>query len=78
VRTTLNLDQDVYDLAHEHARRQKISIGEAVSALVRQGLRAQSRAPLVGATRSRFALLPARDEVITSDHVRTLMEQEGI
>ncbi len=28
--------------------------------------------------KSRYALLPARKEVITSEHVRKLMEQEGI
>jgi hypothetical protein len=28
--------------------------------------------------RGRFALLPARDEVITVDHVRELMAREGI
>lgn len=78
MRTTVNLDEDIYDLAREQARRQKISIGEAISALVRQGLRAQSRPAFIGVPRSRFALLPARDEVITSEHVRTLMEQEGI
>lgn len=78
MRTTVTLDQDVYDLAREHANRQKISIGEAISALIRQGLQARSRAALVGVPRSKFALLPSRDEVITSEHVRTLMEQEGI
>lgn len=78
MRTTLSLDQDVYDLVCEHARRQKVSIGEVVSALVRLGLRAQSRAPMAGVPRSKFALLPARDEVITTEHIRTLMDQEGI
>jgi hypothetical protein len=78
MRTTLSLNPDVYDLALAHARREKISIGEAVSALVRQGLRAQSRAVADGTPRSRFALLPARDEVITTEHVRRLMDQEGI
>jgi hypothetical protein len=28
--------------------------------------------------RGRFALLPRRDEVITADHVRALMEREGV
>jgi hypothetical protein len=28
--------------------------------------------------RGRFALLPRRDEVITAEHVRSLMEREGV
>jgi hypothetical protein len=28
--------------------------------------------------KSRYALLPARPELITTEHVRRLMEQEGV
>jgi hypothetical protein len=28
--------------------------------------------------KSKYALLPARDEIITTQHVRILMDQEGI
>jgi hypothetical protein len=28
--------------------------------------------------RGRFALLPARDEIVTAGHVRALMEREGV
>ena len=52
---------------------------DAVSRLARAGagMRAgedRTATPL----RGRFALLPARDEVVTPDQVRALMEREGI
>ncbi len=41
MRTTLNLDDDVYALARNLAEGRKISLGEAVSHLVRRGITAQ-------------------------------------
>ena len=79
MRTTLALDDDVFAFARAHARRERISIGDAVSRLARKGIQAESHAPAThAAPKSRFALLPARKEAITSEHVRTLLEQEGI
>ncbi len=79
MRTTLSIDDDVFTLARAHARRERISIGEAVSRLARHGIQASQSAPPPSVRpKSRFALLPARKEIITSDHVRRLMEQEGI
>jgi hypothetical protein len=79
MRTTLALDDDVFAFARTQAQREHISIGEAVSRLARDGIRAKNvplvkKAPLM----SKYALLPARDEVITTEHVRDLMDQEGI
>ena len=79
MRTTLALDDDVFAFARAHAQRERISIGEAVSRLARQGIQARNSAPAVTAQpKSKYALLPARAEVITSEHVRKLMDQEGI
>jgi hypothetical protein len=80
VRTTLNLAEDALIAAQALARRRRISLGEAVSELVRRGAGAQAPwaqdpgAPL----RGRLALLPRRDEIVTAEHVRALMEREGI
>ncbi len=79
MRTTLTLDDDVFAFARTHAQREHISIGAAVSKLAREGIRAQSMP--VATTRqpqSKYALLPARGEIITTQHVRDLMDQEGI
>ena len=79
MRTTVNLQEDALLVARQVAARDRISLGEAISRLVRQGATAQPQAtapptPL----RGRFALLPQRDEVITPDHIRQLMEREGL
>ena len=79
MRTTLAIDEDVFNIARQKAQREHISIGAAVSELMRLGIRSQqSQAAQRPATRSKYAVLPARQEIITSDHVYKLMEQEGI
>jgi hypothetical protein len=78
MRTTLNLEADALLVAKRYASREKLSLGEAVSRLVRQGAQRPAVAAPRTALRGRFALLPARDEVITAEHVRELMEREGI
>ena len=81
MRTTLNLAEDALIAAQTLARRQQMSLGDAVSELVRRGASAPT-GPAAGLSaqplRGRFALLPRRNEVITADHIRTLMEREGV
>lgn len=78
MRTTISLTEDALHVARHLASRENLSLGEAVSRLVRAGAAAQANAPTSAPLRGRFALLPARDEAITVEHVRTLMEREGI
>ena len=79
MRTTLALDDDVFSFAKAHAQRERISLGEAMSRLAREGIRAQGMSVAKTARpRSKYALLPARAEIVTTDHVRHLMDQEGI
>ena len=79
MRTTLNLADDALLVAKQIAARERMSLGEAVSQLVRAGAGAipiaRTGAPPL---RGRFALLPQRDEIITPEHVRELMDREGI
>ena len=77
MRTTLNLSDDAMLTAQSYARRLQISLGEAVSRLIRSASSTQSGnvgTPL----RGKYALAPQRDEIITTEHVRELMEREGI
>ena len=84
MRTTVNLAEDALIAARNLARRARLSLGDAVSELIRRG----AAAPACGkhtalrraqpALRGRFALLPVRDELITPQHIRGLMETEGI
>ena len=80
MRTTLNLAEDAAIAARNVAQRERISLGEAVSEHIRRGASAgpAPQARPRNALRGRFALLPARDETITPQHVRDLMEREGI
>lgn len=79
MRTTLNLAEDALIAARNVAQRERLSLGEAVSELIRRGCQAggavgvDKRQP---ALRGRFALLPARDEIVTPQHVRELLERE--
>lgn len=41
MRTTLSLDDDVFELVSQQARRRGLSLGKAVSDLVRKGLKSQ-------------------------------------
>lgn len=79
MRTTIALDDDIFAFARSHAQREHISLGQAISRLARDGIRAQGLAVAsTVAPQSKYALLPARAEIITVDHVRALMDQEGI
>ena len=81
MRTTLNLAEDALIAAQTLARRQQISLGDAVSELVRRGASAAAGPAMLPASkplRGRFALLPSRNEVVTADHIRALMEREGV
>ena len=79
MRTTLTLDDDVFAVARQRAQRERTSLGEAVSRYVRDALRANARVPAQQvAMRSKYSVLPVRDEIITTDHIRRLMDQEGV
>lgn len=79
MRTTIAIEDDIFAFARSQAQREHLTIGQVISRLARDGIRAQ-HAPMSKprAPQSKFALLPARDEIITSEHVRDLMDQEGI
>lgn len=81
MRTTLNLAEDALIAARNIARRERLSLGDAVSELIRRGTAAGgpgSPARAQPTLRGRFALLPLRDEIVTPQHVRDLMEREDI
>ena len=80
MRTTVTLDDDVLSFARAQAKRERISVGQALSRLARDGICGQGQLQSGTATakpKSRFSLLAARGEVVTSARVRELMDQEG-
>ena len=79
MRTTLALSEDVVLIARQVATRDRVSLGEAVSRLARQGARLQIQQLTTEARlRSRYSVLPAREQIVTPEHVRRLMDEEGI
>lgn len=83
MRTTLDIADDILLAAKEVAARERRSLGDVVSELARAGLRHGAQAggasrAAAPARRGRFAVLPARDEVITLEHVRSLQDSEGV
>ena len=79
MRTTLSIDDDVLNAAKHEALRRNASLSEVATDLIRAGLRAGTDVSArPAATIGRFAILPPRDEIITPEHVRKLMEQESI
>jgi len=79
MRTTLTLDDDVFAEVRQRSQRERISLGEATSRYVRDALRAGAQVPAApAALRSKYSVLPVRVEIISTEHVRRLMEQPGI
>ena len=74
MRTTLSIDDDVLAAAKEMAATERKSVGEVISALVRQAMRP---APSTRATRNGVPLLPVRPGAprVTSELVRQLQEE---
>jgi hypothetical protein len=79
MRTTLDIEDDVLQAAKELAARDGSTAGRVISMLARRGLAAPATTAGPGRrSRGDIPLLPSRGEVVTLEHVRQLMEQEGI
>lgn len=73
-RTTLTIDTDVLVAVREHARRQRKSLGAAVSDLVRRAL----HRPMATTESDGFQIvgLPPDSSVVTEARVKALLEDE--
>jgi hypothetical protein len=70
MRTTLNLDDDVFELLHQYAESRSVALGKAASELVRKG--AASRTPTRIVNGVVVFEVPADGPKITSERVREL------
>lgn len=73
MRTTLSLDDDVFEELKTYAQTRDIALGKAVSELVRRGL----SAPLQTRVVNNFHVveLPPGSPPVTSAHVRKLQDE---
>lgn len=77
MRTTVDIDDDVLQAAKELATKQKSTAGRVLSALARRAL-AGTAPPKRPLTKNAVPVIRRRGDVITLDHVRKLMDQEGL
>lgn len=78
IRTTLNVDDNVLHAARELARRNKLTLGEVISALARRGLQScRGRVNEPSDTRNAVLLVPSRGDIVTLRHVRRITAGEA-
>jgi len=78
MRTTLDLDEDILLAAREIARREGVSLGKAVSRLVRQALAPAHEAKPSGRKgQNGFRPFPARGVAVTDALIDRLRDSEG-
>ena len=78
MRTTLDIEDDVLQAAKEIAKREAVTAGQIISRLARSGLTRSSTKKKGSRSRGGVPLLPSRGEVVTLEHIRNLMDAEGI
>ncbi len=85
MRTTLDIDEDVLFAAKELAAKEKKTAGKVLSEFFRRGLHDsahEARQPKAHAgkpvLKNGVPILPSRGEIVTTDTVRRIMEEEGI
>ena len=76
MRTTLDIEPDILQAAKEIAAKEKTTAGSVLSRLARKGLTpvATSKRKL----RNGVPVFTATGQVVTTEHVRRLMDEEGI
>ena len=84
MRTTLDIDDDVLLAAKELAAREKKTAGKVLSEYFRRAFHARGRAHAGDNVSAAFPMrngvpvLPSRGEVVTTERVERIMEEEGI
>ncbi|HTQ60762.1 MAG TPA: CopG family transcriptional regulator [Candidatus Solibacter sp.] len=73
MRTTISLDDDVVQEIKTYAKSRDVSIGKAVSDLVRRGLRAPLRTRIVNGFH--VVELPPDSPTVTSEDVKKLQDE---
>jgi hypothetical protein len=74
MRTTLNLDDDVFQLVKTYAEGRSVALGKAVSEILRRGFNAPLTTREVNGIQ--VVVLPPDSPTVTTEHVKRL-EAEG-
>lgn len=84
MRTTLDIDDDVLFAAKELAAKERKTAGKVLSEFFRRGVQSGNTAPDQPKSGQPYAMkngipvLPSRGEVVSTEHIRSIMEEEGI
>ena len=81
MRTSVTLDEDVYQLATLYAKGRGVTLGAALSELARKGATAppaESPSPRLVRAPNGLLMLPARGRVITSEMVKAALEEDDL
>lgn len=84
MRTTLEIDDDVLFAAKELGAKERKTAGKILSEFFRHALQAgnsggsMEQAGQPYALKNGIPVLPGRGELVTTEHIEQLMEQEGI
>jgi hypothetical protein len=79
MRTTITLDEDVYQLATLYAHGRGMTLGAAVSEMARNGVapsRSESPSPRLKRAPNGLLIFAPRGRVITSEMVKSAQEDE--
>jgi hypothetical protein len=74
MRTTINLDDDAFELLREYSQARSLALGKAASELVRKGANAPVRMKMVNGFYT--VVLPKGGPKITGEQVKRLLEDE--
>jgi hypothetical protein len=74
MRTTLNIDDDVFEILRSYAETRSVGLGKAASELVRRGLNAPVETRMVNGFCA--VVLPEGSGKVTSEQVKRLLEDE--
>jgi hypothetical protein len=83
MRTTLDIDDDVLFAAKELAAKERKTAGKVLSEIFRRGIQAgtpnsSTKQGEAYALKNGIPVLPSRGEIVTIEHIRRIMEEEGI
>ncbi len=76
MRTTITLDQDVYEIATLYARGRGVTLSTAISELARRGATAPPPESRLIRAPNGLLINPARGRVITSEMVKEALEED--
>lgn len=76
MRTTLHLDDDIFEKVKQYAETRSVGLGRAVSELVRRGLTSPVQTRIVSGLH--VVNVPPNSPPVDSGHIKALLEDERL